>query len=650
MISRFRSSSAVQPVDRPTPDHVAEAVREIEMALRRLPVEEHGEVDGHRQSGLGAIADVATKIPIALVAGIGAWIVGVEQIDRARIGYYGLLATGDVPFVFAFALLAVGFLLELGHRARSWVLAVYLVALLVAIHATVPIIWGTPEYAWVYKHIAVTQQLGFRGHITDSSNIYQLWPLLFAGAAALASLGQVSPVTIATWAPLAFELATLLMIVSLFRLLRPGRTAWLAALLYVGLVSWVGQDYFSPQAYGYVLWMGMLLIVLRWLRFTPAAHTTGRIARLRRPLLIGLDSSPAVSTRMRMVAVALVAIIYFAIVAAHQLTPYLALAAIAGLELLGVIRPRWLLLLVGAIAIGFLIPRYSFIVHNFGGVFSGGNPISNASGRTGTYHTGAERFTAWIVRALAASMWVGTIIALLRRWRQLGRVVVPATLAFTPFVIAVVQSYGGEAIYRIFLFSCPWCALLIADELLGLRMPRPRWVLITALSAASLFAGLQGLYGPVRVRTYTKAELAASRWLYSHAPTDGLVVFPDENFPAPQGVYDNYTEEDIPADPQLGSVTVDEGNVDDVENWVASLNRPSALVVFSRSMAAYVGYFGEPSGYSVLVASATHSPGWSLVYENADASIYRLDLTRAGVANVGSTSTHTRSRGSHKNH
>ena len=28
-----------------------------------------------------------------------------------------------------------------------------------------------------------------------------------------------------------------------------------------------------------------------------------------------------------------------------------------------------------------------------------------------------------------------------------------AVLAFSPFVILLVQSYGGEAIYRVFLFS-----------------------------------------------------------------------------------------------------------------------------------------------------------------------------------------------------
>ena len=47
--------------------------------------------------------------------------------------------------------------------------------------------------------------------------------------------------------------------------------------LYEGLVSWVGQDYLSPQAFGYLLWLAMALIILRWLR--GAGSSTGRTAR-----------------------------------------------------------------------------------------------------------------------------------------------------------------------------------------------------------------------------------------------------------------------------------------------------------------------------------------------------------------------------------
>jgi hypothetical protein len=602
------------------------------MTLRAVSAAEPPALTEELRPAPARMASAGSTLPVLLLGGIAAWILGVEQIQRSQIGFYGLLGTGDVLFVVGFALIVAGFLLELARgKPRGWLLGLHLVALLVAIHATVPILYGTPQYAWVYKHIAVTQQLGFNGQITDSTNIYQLWPALFAAAAALAGMGHTSPVTFATWAPLAFELAALLVVLGAFRAVHADRrVTWLAALLYIGLVSWIAQDYFSPQAFGYVLWFGILVIVLRWLRALPTGEPSGRLSRLRAQLLVGAQPPPATSGRMRLIAVLLAAVVYFAIVAAHQLTPYLALASLGALEILGLVRPRWLLLLLAAIAVGFLIPRYNLIAHDFGGLFSGGNPITNAGGRAGTYHAGPEQFTAWVVRALAAFMWLAALGRLVQRRQVLGRYAVPAVLAFSPFVILGVQNYGGEAIYRIFLFSCPWCALLISEAMLELRRPVRRWLLIAGVSVGCLFAGLQGLYGPVRLRAFTPAEVDASRWLFSHVPAHALVVLPDDNFPAPLGVrYNQLTVQDIPADPQIGEDTVDEGDVNKVVSWVNSLGHGNPYVVFSHSLGAYADFFGAPRGYATLASKVATSPGWSVVYRNQDSTIYHLDLTQA---------------------
>ena len=47
------------------------------------------------------------------------------------------------------------------RRLREWAMGLYLVALIVVIHATVPLLSPhVPEYAWVFKHIGVIQTLG----------------------------------------------------------------------------------------------------------------------------------------------------------------------------------------------------------------------------------------------------------------------------------------------------------------------------------------------------------------------------------------------------------------------------------------------------------------------------------------------------------
>jgi hypothetical protein len=567
-----------------------------------------------------------------LLAGLGLWAFGLSQTQRQSIGPYGLLANASPWFIVGLALLLAGALIELIRpQVRIWLFALFVIGLIVAIHTSVPILYGgTPEYAWVYKHVGVAQEFGLYKRVTDTSNIYQEWPALFTLVQAISSLGGVTPLTFAAWAPVAFELADALVLLAIFRLLTPDRRiACLALLLYEGVVAWVGQDYMSPQAFGYLLWLGIVAVILRWLQApAPAAGRLKVVSRVRGWLLAQRPELPAVSPLMRVTAVVLVAVLYFAIVAAHQLTPYLALFAIGALVLLGALWRGWLfLLLLVVIAVGFLAPRYGLITSQFGGLFSGGNVLENASGVKGIVHRGAEARTGQIVQAFAALVWLGAAAAVLLRWRSLGRVAVPAVLAFSPFFTLALQSYGGEAIYRVFLFSAPWCALLIAGLIAQLgALWRP---LVSTLSCAvALAAGLQGLYGPAGVDAFTPDELSASLWLYQHAAPGSLLVLPADNFPALEvGNYAAYNLQVIPADPQNGVSYINEASLAQVEMWLDTFNKSSAYVVFSRSMAAYSSYFGAPAGYGQLAAEVRTSPGWQVVYRNADTVIYQVSLS-----------------------
>ncbi len=223
-------------------------------------------------------------------------------------------------------------------------------------------------------------------------------------------------------------------------------------------------------------------------------------------------------------------------------------------------------------------------------------------------------------------MWLGAAAAVVLRWRSLGRVAVPAALAFSPFLTLGLQSYGGEAIYRVFLFSSPWSALLIAGLIAQLgALWRP--LVSSASCAVALAAGLQGLYGPAAVDAFTPAELTASQWLYAHAAPGSLLVFAADNFPALYvGNYAAYNLRVIPADPQYGVSYVNEASLAQVEMWLDTFDARSVYVVFSRSMAAYASYFGAPAGYRQLAAEVRTSPGWQVVYQNADTVIYQVSM------------------------
>jgi hypothetical protein len=565
------------------------------------------------------------------VIGLGAWALGVSQIAPSSIGDYGLLASGNLFFILGFVAVIAGVVLELARPApRGWLLTLDLIALIVMVQATVPIVFGgTPEYAWVYKHIGIISSFAQHGRITDPGNIYDQWPALFAAVASISSLAHVNAITFAAWAPLAFELADALLLLAIFRLLTDDRRVpYLAVALYVGLIAWVGQDYLSPQAFAFTLWLAMAFVILRWLRATAPTSTGARIGKLRASLATDLTPAPKTTRAQRIVALLLVIAIYFVIVAAHQLTPYVILAGIGALTVLDLLRPRWLLALLAVVAAAYLVPRYGLISSNFGGLFSGGSPLQNASGSRGTYHAGGEAFTARIVHLLAAGMWLLAVAAVVARRRALGRVLIPALLAFSPFAILGAQSYGGEAIYRVYLFSAPWCSLLIAGLLLEMRRPRRlpiRWPVTGIVCVSTLLAGLQGLYGPVAVNAFTSSELNASQWLYGHAPRGSLIVLPDENFPTLQAAdYDSYDLQVMPSDPQLGESWLDEANLPEVQNWISSLGNQTAYLVVSRSMSAYARYFGAPRGYEKLVAEIPNALGGSVVHQNSDTTIYRL--------------------------
>jgi hypothetical protein len=152
------------------------------------------------------------------------------------------------------------------------------------------------------------------------------------------------------------------------------------------------------------------------------------------------------------------------------------------------------------------------------------------------------------------------------------------------------------------------------------------WRLITPIvSALILAAGLQGSYEATSVDAFTPSELAASLWLYSHAPRGSLFVLAVDNFPSLESAdFKYFNLKAIPAYTQQGKTTV--ANQARVRRWLDSLGYRRAYVISSRSMVTHAQYFGMPSHYSQLIDAVLDKPGWSVLYSNADTTIYRVRL------------------------
>ena len=328
----------------------------------------------------------------------------------------------------------------------------------------------------------------------------------------------------------------------------------------------------------------------------------------------------------RRLAVALVLLAYVAIVTAHQLTPYMAIISVAALAVLSLIRPNWLVIAFAVLAGLFLGLHYHLVVQQYGGLF-GGDPIANASGAVGVGKPSAAQL--WSARGtyvVMAVMWFWPVGILIRNRRAPGRLLIPALLAYSPFVVLLASNYGGEAIYRVFLFSAPWCAILIAGWIASIDAGVIRNALIAATAAGILLLSVQGQFGTVTANGFSHSEVTASEWVYRHVPSNALVVFPSSNFPTLEAAnYNSLHTQVMPADAQFGASWMNEGHLRSVKKWISGFGYRRNYVVVSHSMKGWGAFYNVTPGYQKLVR-ALHGGFLNAtpVYRNSTTTVYRI--------------------------
>ena len=582
--------------------------------------------------------DRATTAHLAvLAAGAGLWLAAVAGTEVGRVGELGLLATVHPAFFAALVLCAAGFVAALRRPGggRGLLLGGYLVLLVLILHGTTPLLLDNPEYAWTYKHLGVAELLRDQGGLTDSGDLYQQWPSLFAAVAGLADLSGVSPLGLARWAPVFFNLAGALVVLAIGRTLsRDRRVAYLAAFLFLGL-NWIEEDYLSPQAFAYLLGLGVLLVALRWLR-RPPDERRGRRGPLAR-LHAGSPPAPAVPPGVRAGALAVVVGLSAVLTASHQLSPYLLVGQLAVLVALRLIRPWWLVPALAGIAVAYLLPRFGLVSGSFD-IFESLDFFGNAAGNAEGWGSTGQAFSAVVVRTLALTVWAVAAYAVWRSRHRLGAVLAPALLAATPFVLLAAQSYGGEAIYRVYLFSVPWCAYLIAELVLRSRLPAVPlrqalvWVAAVLALAGGALATVQGRHGQLMVDEQTTSELAAARYLYANATPGATIALATPDFPSRlAGNYGQFNrsvpvgEPDLVKGAEMRDAELDRRYLPGIEDYLRSFHGTTSYLVVSDGMRAQADYFGYlPDGsLDTLEETLAGAAGWSVFYRNDEVAIYQ---------------------------
>ncbi|WP_406217013.1 lipopolysaccharide biosynthesis protein [Streptomyces decoyicus] len=478
--SLLRRGSPLLTRLRSRPDLAVWALLATALALFWLPLRGMGDTALDRMSGLGLIS----VLPAATLVGV-------------------------VLLVAAF-----GAALWLSRPRRVLLTAVLLLTV-VALHALPAVLETEPRFPTAWQHLGFLEYLGRTGTAVPDLDARWSWPGFFAGVQFVAGACGVTDFTeVLRWWPMAVQLLALAPLFLLLKAVRASwRAKWCAAWLFA-LCGWVGQDYFSPQGFTYLLYLAFVAILLVW--FRDPRPTWG----LRRPG--EAEVRPAGRGQLVTLLGVLIAL-FVASVAGHQLTPFVMLGVLTvlvlarrtslyGLPLLcGVLVAAW----VGFLAEPYWSGHFDELFGGLGGI--GGNVSSSVTDRIGGDPT--HRLVLYTRVALAGGVLALACWGVLRRRAAGFTERALPVLAFVPFLAFGMQSYGGEMGLRVFLFALPGAGVLAALALFprdtgARRGLGPLAALLTGLILAVGF--LVARWGNEPFERIRPGEVAAMEYVYAH--------------------------------------------------------------------------------------------------------------------------------------
>ncbi|MBO4258656.1 lipopolysaccharide biosynthesis protein [Streptomyces griseorubiginosus] len=556
------------------------------------------------------------------------------ESDLDRMGGLGLISVLPLPTLVGAALLIAvfGSLLWLGREHKA-LLLITLLATVVSLHALPAVIETEPRFPTAWQHLGFLDHIDRTGSAVPDLDARWSWPGFFAVVAFVTRACGVTDLTeLIRWWPLTIQLLYLAPMFLLVRSMRASwRAKWTGIWIFV-LSGWVGQDYFSPQGFTYLLYLAFVAILLVWFREPRVIWTK------RRP---GEAEVEPADRRQKAVLLAVLIGLFMASVPAHQLTPFVMLGVLAALVLVGRSELRGLPILfavVVAVWIGFMAEPYwsGHFDELFGGVGGVGSNVSTSvSGRI-QGGSSTHKLVLYARVLLAGGVMLFACWGWWRRRDHKYRERSLLVLTFVPFLGFGMQSYGGEMALRVFMFALPGAALLAGLALFprtGVTAEERDKDRVSLAPLAALMAGLLLMGGFLVARWGNEpfervrpGEVAAMDYVYAHdKPTVRLLWLSNDTVndvtPAmPWGAKDmervDYVPTLAPADPVL------------VSSLVKALKDagPNSYLMIN---AGQVTYLQMDVGYSAtweprLIQNLDRRPELKKVYDNADATVYAL--------------------------
>jgi hypothetical protein len=563
-------------------------------------------------------------VSLALAAGAASTVAVPVDSDL------GLLAVLPYPFWAGILLLNVSFAVALRGDAAGparrpimlWLIAV----LVVVLFGTAAFVTDVPRGEVAFRHLGIADALSRTQGIDPDIDAYFNWPGFFALLATLLGATGLDPVTVALWAPV-FNMGLWLAAIGVLTrsLTRDPRRRWLALWIFC-LGNWQDQDYLSPQAFGFFLY----LVVVALLVGPLAARAPGLRGFNRAALESWWRGRSPTEPRQghRVSAIAVVLLLVAVICASHQLTPFMLLIAMIALTLSGRIWPSRLPLITAVVLSLWLVyPASAYLVGHppleDAGLLAAAE--ANVVDRVGG--TPGHVFVVQVRMVLTVVLWLLAAAGALRDWRR-GRLDIRVVLlAVSPLLLFPAQAYGGEMLIRVSLFALPFIALQACSALLprhrrtGPSGPRAAALALTCSLLAVLT--VTGRFGNAQYDVFTEGEMAAVAAVQRLAPPGSAII--SAAHPTPWRS-ESYLEHKYRTVDELCQADLSATVCGPLVYNYARHNPAGAVVLLTRSSEASLVVQGATSerGFAELEDWLGAQDGVEFVFGNADARAYRV--------------------------
>ncbi len=458
--------------------------------------------DDHVRSGRARRSRQLGTTVIALCGlGMLLCLVSALSIKGLDPGWGGLLAVISPAWYVGLFLLLVA--IVVGQRVGGGFAAIGVIGLQLCLTGTPALVYNGPRYAWTVKQVGETAFILLHGFARPTIDIYQAWPGLFSATAWLCHVATFQdPLVIARWWPPVIDLATLLVVHRLAsRVFRDPRRAWLAAALFAVGYTIGDSDYFSSQSAAYLLAIAIFGVVYRH-RDEKAVLTTSEWF-----LLLTLSIAEAVT---------------------HQLTPYMATAALAMMTVFGRSKTRWAPVITLAPAVLWALAHFAYVTQHvsFSALFNIFGNLATPGASVGGPAPGALANTFRHFQ-IASALLIGILaLAALVRYRTSTHVFL-AACAVSAGALVAANSYGNEADFRVVLFALPW--LVIMGSTLEPSSRSGSVMLWSAILVTLLPVYLEADMGLDFVYSVRTSDLAAVRYFETYAPKGSVEVIIGES-------------------------------------------------------------------------------------------------------------------------